>query len=211
MTGPDRGTRRPDTAAEGFSGGATAHGTTAHGPTARTGRHLHIAEAGKVAAIAGDHDEALRHYREALRQAMAESAPEVFFRHYTQCVLESLERTGSYPEVLEYCERADEHYRGIEHLTAFQRRDHGALLERLGAVLAKAGRPDEALTALTRARDIAGPSALPLAEALADWLRRGLRLDPHRITQLQDRHHYFTVRPDLVDASIATALPTPTA
>lgn len=172
-------------------------------------RHLRIAEAGKVAALAGDHDEALRHYREALRRAVAEGAPEVFFRHYTQCVLESLERTGSYPEVIEYCERADRHYLGVAHLTAFQHRDHAATLERLGAVQAKTGRTDDALTTLDRALDIAGPSALPLAAALADWLRRGFQPDPHRITALQDRHRYFTVRPDLVDAGSATALPVP--
>lgn len=171
-------------------------------------RHLGIAEAGKLAALAGDHDEALRHYREALRMAVAAGAPEVFFRHYTQCVLESLERSGSYAEVIEYCERADEHYRGFEHLTAFQRRDHGAMLERLGSVLAKAGRPDEALIRLTCALDLAGATALPLAAALADWLRRRLRLDARRITELQERHRYFTVRPGLVESAIATALPT---
>lgn len=172
-------------------------------------RHLGIAEAGKLAALAGEHDDALRHYREALRMAVAAGAPEVFFRHYTQCVLESLERSGSYAEVIEYCERADEHYRGVAHLTAFQRRDHGAMLERLGSVLAKAGRSEEALVLLTRAVDLAGATALPLAVALTDWLRRGLQVDVRRITELQDHHRYFTVRPDLVDASIATALPDP--
>lgn len=170
-------------------------------------RHLGIAEAGKVAALAGHHTEALRYYREALRLATSSNAPEVFFRHYTQCVLESLERSGSYPEVIEYCTRADEHYRTFAHLTSFQRRDHGATLERLGAVLLKAGRPEDALAALTRAVDIAGAGVLPLAEALTGWLRRGLSADVRRISELQDRHHYFTVRPELVDAALAIELP----
>ncbi|ATG50808.1 peptidylprolyl isomerase [Brachybacterium vulturis] len=172
-----------------------------------TARHLAIAEAGKVAALAGDHDTALRHYREALRMVMADRTPEVFFRHYTQCVLESLERSGSFPEVIEYCERADAHYCRFERLTAFQQRDHAAMLERLGCVLVKAGRTDDALTALHRALDIAGADALPLGRTLTGWLRRGLHVQTRRLTELQDRHHYFTVRPDLVDAEIATALP----
>lgn len=170
-------------------------------------RHLGIAEAGKVAALAGRHTEALRHYREALRLATSTKAPEVFFRHYTQCVLESLERSGSYTEVIDYCTRADEHYTTFHHLTSFQRRDHGATLERLGAVLLKAGRPEDSLAALQRAIDMAGAGALPLAEALTGWLRRGLRIDVRRISELQDRHHYFTVRPELVDASLAIELP----
>ena len=52
--------------------------------------HLGIAEAGKVHALAGRHPEALRHYREAIRLAVSSKAPEIFFRHYSQCVLESL-------------------------------------------------------------------------------------------------------------------------
>jgi len=175
--------------------------------TARGSQHLGIAEAGKLLALAGSHSKALFHYREAIRLAIADRAPDVFFRHYTQCVLESLERTGSYPEVIEYCFRADEYYLTFDHLNPFQRRDHGATLERLGAVLVKSDRHPEALPVLQRAVDTAGAGVLPLAETLISWLRRGLRPDVRRITELQDRHRYFTVRPDLVDAALAIELP----
>ncbi|WP_203567270.1 hypothetical protein [Aestuariimicrobium ganziense] len=172
--------------------------------------HLGIAEAGKVEALAGHHDEALRHYREALRLAVSQAAPEVFFRHYTQCVLESLERSGSYPEVIEYCQRADSHYAELENsrgfLTRLQRRDHGATLERLGVCQLKAGSTTDARASLERAVAVAG-SPLPVAEALLGWLRRALRVDTRRIVALQDRHHYFSVRPDQVDPARATTLP----
>ncbi len=177
------------------------------GISASCSQHLGIAEGGKLLALAGSHAEALLHYREAIRLAIADGAPDVFFRHYTQCVLESLERTGSYAEVIEYCNLADEHYQTFDHLNSFQLRDHGATLERLGAVLLKADRHDEALEVLQRALDTAGAGALPLAETLVSWLRRRLRPDVRRITELQDRHRYFTVRPDLVDASLAIELP----
>lgn len=186
---------------------ASAPASTSAPRSASASAHLGIAEAGKIAALAGDHVQALRHYREALHRVQAEAAPEVFFRHYTQCVLESLERTGAFDEIVEYCEGADAHYRSFPHLTGFQRRDHGALLERLGAVQVKAGRPEDALRTLTRALETAGDPALPLARDLLDWLRRGLHVDARRLTALQDRHHYFSVRPDQVDPSIATALP----
>src|SRR5215212_2230092 len=72
--------------------------------------HLGIAEQGKVHALKGDHGSALTHYREAIRMAVSSGAPEVFFRHYMECTLESLERMGSLREVLEYCDRAIAHY-----------------------------------------------------------------------------------------------------
>ena len=62
--------------------------------------HLSIAENGKLQALKGNHEAALKGYREAIQLAVSSKAPEVFFRHYTQCVLESLELTGSYDEIV---------------------------------------------------------------------------------------------------------------
>ena len=76
--------------------------------------HFAVAEYGKVMALQKNHTEALRHYREAIRMAVSIKAPEVFFRHYTQCVLESLELTGTYSDVIEFCENADRHYSALE-------------------------------------------------------------------------------------------------
>jgi len=169
--------------------------------------HVGIAEAGKLAALKGEHAEALRHYREALRLAHAIRAPEVFFRHYTQCVLESLERSGAQDEVIAFCENADDHYRGLATSTALHARDHGALLERLGVALLRRGDADAARATLTRARDRAGDGALPVAETLLGWLARGLTPDRRRLEPLLRKHRYYTVRPDQVDARRARPLP----
>lgn len=169
--------------------------------------HVEIAEAGKVFALAGRHDEALRHYREALRMAASRHAPEVFFRHYTQCVLESLERSGSLAEVIDYCTRADAHYTAVGGTTELHRRDRGAIVERLGVAQLKSGLVDEATRSLERAVATAGAGRLPLAEDLLTWLRRHLTVDDRNIAQLQARYQYFTVRPDQVDPGRASALP----
>ncbi len=169
--------------------------------------HLGIAEAGKLHALAHRHAEALRHYREALRRAVATRAPEVFFRHYTQCVLECLEQMGSYGEVIEFCERADAHYRAHGHQMELQRRDHAALLERLGAVRAKAGQAGPAAEALRAAIALVPKGTLPLAEELLGWLNRRLTPDPTRIAMAQTRRGYFTVTRDQVDPARARPLP----
>jgi tetratricopeptide (TPR) repeat protein len=168
--------------------------------------HIGVAEAGKLAALKGDHGEALRHYREAIRMAVSAKAPEVFFRHYTQCTLESLELTGDYAEIIEFCEKADAHYRAIGAATPFQRRDRGSILERLGIVRLKSGDVEAARSTLAAALDVAGPDTLPIAKTVQGWLRRGLSPDLRRLTDLQKRHSYFSVRDGQVDASRARAL-----
>ncbi|WP_211227196.1 hypothetical protein [Saccharospirillum impatiens] len=173
--------------------------------------HLGVAEAGKCCALRGDHAEALRHYREAIKLAVSARAPEVFFRHYSQCVLESLELTGSYQEVLDYCEKADQYYQTLEQDAGTQRqvhaRDHGSILERQGLIHAKLGDRQSAFESLEKARRLAGQNTLGLTEQVIGWLQRGLHPDLARLTDAQRKHHYFSVRPDQVDARRAHPLP----
>lgn len=169
--------------------------------------HMGIAEAGKAAALDGDHAEALRHYRTAIRMCVSARAPDVFFRHYTQCAMESLERTGHFAEVIAYCEAADTHYRDVGARNPLQRRDHGSILERLGIVRLKAGDAAGAEVALDDAVAIAGASALPLAQTVLDWLHRGLHVVPRRLEELQRKHGYFVVREEAVDRDRIRPLP----
>jgi hypothetical protein len=166
-----------------------------------------VAEQGKIHLLDGRHGDALRHFREAIRMAVAAHAPEIFFRHYTQCVLESLELSSDYEEIIAYCRDADAHYVKIESDEPILAKDHGATLERLGIALLLTGRREEAADALRRAAERAGPGQLPLAEALADWLRRGLSVPLPVLRQAQRRHGYFSVRRETVRRAIAVQLP----
>ena len=173
--------------------------------------HLSIAEQGKLHLLQGRHEEALRHFREAIRIAVSARAPEVFFRHYTQCVLESLELSGDYAEIIAFCEDADAHYAKIDSVEPLLAKDHGAILERLGVALLLSDRREQASEALDRACATAGADVLPLAEALSKWLKRGLAVPPPVLRQAQRRHQYFVVRPDTVDRRLARPLPPGTA
>ena len=168
--------------------------------------HLSIAEAGKLLALKGDHKGALQHYREALRLAVSSSAPEVFFRHYTQCVLESLELTEAYDEIIEFCRNADEHYASLGLSSSLHRRDHGSVLERLGLVQLKKGDIEAGCESLEQARKIAGEGVLPISEEIGSWLKRGYRVDASRILESQRKHHYFVVRRDQVNPDLARSL-----
>lgn len=169
--------------------------------------HLSIAEKGKVEALRGNHQAALENYREAIRMAVSSRAPEVFFRHYTQCVLESLELTGAYDEIIEFCENATAHYESLNLSTKFHKSDHGSILERLGLVLLKKGNAEAGKAALEKARKTAGEKVLPITEEVLSWLNRGFHVDAARILSSQRQHHYFVVRSDQVDTKRASVLP----
>lgn len=170
--------------------------------------HLSIAEKGKLKALKGNHKEALKYYREALRLAVSSRAPEIFFRHYTQCVLESLELTGSYDEIIEYCINADAHYASLNLNSSIHRRDRGSILERQGLVQLKKGDIDNARLALQQAREIAGEKVLPVTEEVLNWLKRGFSVDASRILGSQRKHHYFVVRAEQVSRERAKSFST---
>lgn len=168
--------------------------------------HVSLAEAGKVKALSGQHQEALKHYREAIKTAVSAGSPEVFFRHYTHCVLESLELSGSYDEVISFCKEADEHYSKLPISNPIIRRDHGSTLERWGLVLAKSGQLDDAKQKLELAIEKAKPGRLPISEQVHNWLVRGYHPDISRIERAQKKHNYFTVRRGQVDPTKAVFL-----
>ncbi|MES2442991.1 MAG: peptidylprolyl isomerase [Pseudomonadota bacterium] len=169
--------------------------------------HLSVAEHGKLCLLKGDTREALRHFREAIRLCVSAKAPEVFFRHYTQCVLEALEKAGNFGEVVDYCTEAEAHYAGLGLDDAFHRKDRGSIAERLGIARVHLGDRDGAIEALERAVALAGPKVLPLAEDLLAWLRRGYVVSAARVGQLQKTHRYFVIRQDSINPALARALP----
>lgn len=75
--------------------------------------------------------------------------------------------------------------------------------------LIKRGDAEEGRAALEAAVAEAGSGTLPLSETVLGWLRRGLRPDARRLTELQRRQRYFTVRPGQVDDGRARPLPKP--
>ncbi|PVM87140.1 peptidylprolyl isomerase [Caulobacter endophyticus] len=170
--------------------------------------HAGVAEAGKVLALKGRHDQALAKYREALRLAHGVRAPQIFARHYLHCVLESLERTGANEQaaVLAHeaaCSAAAELGDGTP--SDFQRRDRACLLERCGVNRLKAGDTAGARESLEAA--IALDEALPLSRDLLAWTARGLGVPAARLAEAQRVHGYWTVRADTVDRARACDSP----
>jgi tetratricopeptide (TPR) repeat protein len=171
--------------------------------------HAGVAEHGKVCALEGDHVSALMHYREAMSMGVRLDAPAIVVRHYLECALESLEHMGAYDEVLQYCERAIEHYRQHPPEGGLTQFDLASVHQRRGVALLKQGHRDEAARAFDVACTIAADAGarLPLAEVLLRWIRAQLTISAERIAAEQERHHYYSVRNDTVVRSQAVPLP----
>ena len=172
------------------------------------GAHLAIAEQGKVYALEGQHAAALAYYREAIRLTVQAGEPEIVFRHYLECVLESLERMGSYAEVLDYCDKAADLLAGAP-ASAQTALELAHVHQRQGAILLKSGNREAAAAALRKAVELAAPQgfSLALANTLLAWIDRGLQVDARRVLAEQERANYFNVRRDTVDRARAVKLP----
>lgn len=171
--------------------------------------HRGLAEQGKMHAVAGDHAMALLHYRHAMRLAVSNGAPEVFFRHYLECVIESLEQTEAFDEVLEYCHRARQLYAEHPPQNEISRRDLAHIFQRQGIVQFRCGEKQAACDSLRTAVEIVAPDRqkLPLAQQLLAWIERGFHIDSTALARLQKQHRYYAVRQELIDPSIAVSLP----
>lgn len=170
--------------------------------------HAGVAEAGKLLALRGRHDEALSKYREALRLAHGVRAPQVFARHYLHCVLESLERSGAYDQAAVLAGEAAGSAAaelGDGTPSDFQRRDRAFLLERQGVNRLRAEDIPGARESLQAA--LALDEALPLSRDLLAWTARGLGVTAGRLAEAQRAHGYWTVRADTVDRTRACESP----
>ena len=165
--------------------------------------HLSIVERGKLAAVAGNHDMALECYRTGLRMAQSLSAPGPFARHYTDCILDSLERAGRLEPALMLCESASHELARIHPPNPLQRRDHATLVLRQALLLLRLGRESDADLRLAEAITLARPGRLTLAEEVQGWRARALTLTPERLDEAQARHGYYTVRRDTLRPDLA--------
>lgn len=171
--------------------------------------HLQIAENGKVLALKGDYKEALRHYKEAMRMCQTADNSEVFLQHYSLCAMESLELMEAHEEIITFCDKSIDFLtpKKAERSDEWFRKYIASLWERKGIQYIYLDEKSEAIEALDAALNEAANLPLPLSKELLNWLRRGYAVTPKQVRELQNRHHYFTVRKENVNEQIAVQLP----
>lgn len=170
--------------------------------------HYNIAEKGKVYALKGNHTEALRHYKEALRMCENLNNSDIFFQHYSLCAMESLELMGNYKDVIDFCEKCleflrDKQIEGNDLINKYK----SSLLERMGIQHLFLKDNEEAKECFLFAKKIGGSQTSALTRDFLNWLSRGYLITEKQILDLEKKHNYFTVRKELVDESIAIELP----
>ncbi|AUC76459.1 hypothetical protein [Olleya sp. Bg11-27] len=171
--------------------------------------HYNIAEQGKLYATQGNHKEALRHYKEALRMSQQIPQADIFFQHYSQCAMESLEQMKSYLEVITFCDKCIAFMETKENL-----QEHSIFMKYLASLWERKGiqylylnEKEDAIIAFENAIAIIKPHKIPLAQELYNWCKRGYTISQQQIESLNKKHHYYTVRKDSINSQIAIELP----
>jgi len=168
--------------------------------------HLGIAEKGKMYAVQGNHKEALRHYKEAIKMTQGQEMGETFFQHYMQCTLESLELMGAYDDVLNYCEKFLELLNTKEE-SDFISKYKTDTWQRMAFQYLHKDDPETALEYLTAITKEAGRGKLKMADTLFNWINRRYNLTKKQILDLQNENHYFIVNKNNLKPEIAIELP----
>jgi tetratricopeptide (TPR) repeat protein len=169
--------------------------------------HLGIVENGKIYSLKGDHTEALRHYREGIRMATKENAQEVFFQHYTQCVMESLELSGAYDEVISYCEKAIALLVDKIDVADIIKKNYVVAVEKQAVQYLLKDDKAEATTLFKKVQETVGRGKQPLTDELLNWLQRGYTITKQQIESSQKKHKYFTVTKENIKPEMAIELP----
>ena len=168
--------------------------------------HLGIAEQGKIFAVQGNHKEALRHYKEAIKMTQGQEMGEMFFQHYMQCTLESLELMGAYNEVLDYCEKFMELLNAKEESDFISKYKTETWLRMAIQYLHKDD-PETAREYLMTVAKESGKVKLKIADTLLNWINRRYTITKKQIIDLQNENNYFIVNKNNLKPEIAVALP----
>ncbi|MCX7649857.1 MAG: hypothetical protein N2050_04825 [Flavobacteriales bacterium] len=171
--------------------------------------HHRVAEKGKCLAVEGRHTEALRYYKEALRLAQKQPHADIFFQHYSQCAMESLEMMGAHEEVIAFCEKC---IAFLEHKEdsanqEYRKRYLASLWERMAIQMLFLQRYAEAANAFKTALQTAVGAPMPLSSELLAWCQKRYTINKNLIRKSQQRNGYFTVRNDNLKPELAIELP----
>jgi len=171
--------------------------------------HLRIAEQGKIYSLESNYREALRYYQEAMKMLENDTieGKDVFFQHYSQCIMETLERSGRYEEVLNYCNKyltfldeKEETNDWIDILKAH-------MLEKSAIQYLLMEDKETALAIFKEVKALSAKQKMPITEQLLGWLQRGYTINERQMKELLEKNDYYIVIKDKINPAIAMKLP----
>lgn len=171
--------------------------------------HLRIAEQGKVYSIEGNYQEALKYYQEAMKMLENDNiqGKDVFFQHYSQCIMEALERAGKHEEVLNYCDKYLTFLNEKEEPNEWIATLKAHMLEKSAIQYLWMENKEAALDSFKEVKTLLGQQKTPITDQLLTWLQRGYTISQKQIKDLLDKHAYYIVLKGKVNPKIAMKLP----
>lgn len=166
-----------------------------------------LAEQAKIHHLAGQSTRALLYLREAMNRTGREGSGALLARYYSQLSLEILEQEGHYADVIDYCQRAIDHYSAEPPRSDIARKDLAENWQRSGICQLRRGEHEAACQAFRQALAVASEAPLPLARKLLEWTQRRLQINEHQLERLLQQHRYYSIRKDTTEPERALKLP----
>ncbi|WP_026210719.1 hypothetical protein [Flexithrix dorotheae] len=170
--------------------------------------HESIAEQGKIYVVEGNNNLAIKYFKYAMEMVIQTNDQDVFLRHYVGYLLEALELSGAYQDVLDYCDInlrkiGNKPPKNLEEI-----RVKASLLQRKGIILLKMQKESEAIKAFKEAENLLSNNPeLVLTQSLLFLISSGLKLNLDRILAEQERTSYFRVNEKNIKRNKAMKLP----
>lgn len=166
-----------------------------------------LAEQAKIHHLDGQSTRALLYLREAMNRTGRAGSGALLARYYSQLSLEILEQEGHYADVIDYCQRAIDHYSAEPPRSDIARKDLAEIWQRSGICELRRGEHEAACEAFRRALSVDGDVPLPMARKLLEWTQRRLQISEHQLERLLQQHRYYSIRKDTTDPDRALKLP----
>ncbi|MBX2840126.1 MAG: hypothetical protein KTR26_00030 [Flammeovirgaceae bacterium] len=170
--------------------------------------HEAIAEQGKIYVVERNNILAIKYFKYAMEMVIQTNDQDVFLRHYVGYLLEALELSGAYQDVLDYCninlkKLGNKPPENLEEI-----RIKALLLQRKGIILLKMQNEIEAIKAFKEAENLLNNNPeLVLTQSLLFLISSGLKLNLDRILAEQERTSYFRLNEKNIKRNKAMKLP----
>lgn len=169
--------------------------------------HLRIAEKGKLLCLEGRYTESLMHLREAIKMIQNTTNSDIFFQHYSICVMEVLELSEAYDEVIAYCEKLIELIETANIKPELRDKYYAFIVERMAIQYVLKNDIEYAGELLMKVKAKYKCSPMPITEQLLTWINKKYYLKKKQIQELEKINNYFIIRKDNVNPDIAIELP----
>ncbi|HLS71719.1 MAG TPA: hypothetical protein VK027_08650 [Chitinophagaceae bacterium] len=171
--------------------------------------HLSIAEKGKYYALSGDHNTALKYYREAIKMTQKQSQGSIFLQHYSQCIMESLQAMKAYEEVIIFCNKLLEliELRETNKTDDYILKYKDDIRQRKALQYLFLGDRERAREIFQIIKNNRKKNPFTITNTLLEWILKGYHITTENIENILKKEKFYIVNKNNLQPELYTELP----